>query len=114
MYDVTLIPGDGIGPEVAAAARQVVDATGVNINWHVEEAGAAQIEKFGTPLPDQVIDSIRSTGLALKGPVTTPIGCGFRSVNVALRKALDLYVNLRPAKNYPNIPSHFTDVDLVV
>lgn len=114
MYDVTLIPGDGIGPEVAAAARQVIDATGVKINWHVEEAGAAQIEKTGTPLPEQVIQSIRDTGLALKGPVTTPIGCGFRSVNVALRKALDLYVNLRPAKNYPNIPSHFSDVDLVV
>ena len=114
MYDVTLIPGDGIGPEVAAAARQVIDATGVKINWHVEEAGAAQIEKTGTPLPEQVIQSIRNTGLALKGPVTTPIGCGFRSVNVALRKALDLYVNLRPAKNYPNIPSHFSDVDLVV
>ena len=114
MYDVTLIPGDGIGPEVAAAARQVIDATGVKINWHVEEAGAAQIEKTGTPLPERVIQSIRETGLALKGPVTTPIGCGFRSVNVALRKALDLYVNLRPAKNYPNIPSHFSDVDLVV
>ena len=114
MYDVTLIPGDGIGPEVAAAARQVIDATGVKINWHVEEAGAAQIEKTGTPLPERVIQSIRDTGLALKGPVTTPIGCGFRSVNVALRKALDLYVNLRPAKNYPNIPSHFSDVDLVV
>ena len=114
MYDVTLIPGDGIGPEVAAAARQVIDATGVKINWHVEEAGAAQIEKTGTPLPERVIQSIRDTGLALKGPVTTPIGCGFRSVNVALRKALDLYVNLRPAKNYPNIPSHFSAVDLVV
>ena len=114
MYDVTLIPGDGIGPEVAAAARQVIDATGVKISWHVEEAGAAQIEKTGTPLPERVIQSIRDTGLALKGPVTTPIGCGFRSVNVALRKALDLYVNLRPAKNYPNIPSHFSDVDLVV
>ena len=114
MYDVTLIPGDGIGPEVSAAARRVIDAAGVKINWHIEEAGAAQIEKFGTPLPDRVIDSIRSTGLALKGPVTTPVGCGFRSVNVALRKALDLYVNLRPAKNYPNIPSHFDNVDLVV
>ena len=94
MYDVTLIPGDGIGPEVAAAARQVIDATGVKISWHVEEAGAAQIEKTGTPLPERVIQSIRDTGLALKGPVTTPIGCGFRSVNVALRKALDLYVNV--------------------
>ena len=114
MYDVTLIPGDGIGPEVSAAARRIIDATGVKINWHIEEAGAAQIEKTGTPLPDSVIESIRQTGLALKGPVTTPIGCGFRSVNVALRKALDLYVNLRPAKNYPNIPSHFDSVDLVV
>ena len=94
MYDVTLIPGDGIGPEVAAAARQVIDASGVKINWQVEEAGAAQIEKFGTPLPERVIESIKNTGVALKGPVTTPIGCGFRSVNVALRKELDLYANL--------------------
>ena len=114
MYDVTLIPGDGIGPEVAAAARQVIDASGVKINWHIEEAGAAQIEKFGTPLPDRVIESIKSTGVALKGPVTTPIGCGFRSVNVALRKELDLYANLRPAKNYPNIPSRYQNVDLVI
>lgn len=114
MYDVTLIPGDGIGPEVAAAARQVIDASGVKINWQVEEAGAAQIEKFGTPLPERVIESIKSTGVALKGPVTTPIGCGFRSVNVALRKELDLYANLRPAKNYPNIPSRYQNVDLVI
>lgn len=114
MYDVTLIPGDGIGPEVAAAARQVIDASGVKINWHVEEAGAAQIEKYGTPLPERVIESIKSTGVALKGPVTTPIGCGFRSVNVALRKELDLYANLRPAKNYPNIPSRYQNVDLVI
>lgn len=114
MYDVTLIPGDGIGPEVAAAARQVIDASGVKINWQVEEAGAAQIEKFGTPLPERVIESIKNTGVALKGPVTTPIGCGFRSVNVALRKELDLYANLRPAKNYPNIPSRYQNVDLVI
>ena len=114
MYDVTLIPGDGIGPEVAAAARQVIDASGVKINWQVEEAGEAQIEKFGTPLPERVIESIKNTGVALKGPVTTPIGCGFRSVNVALRKELDLYANLRPAKNYPNIPSRYQNVDLVI
>jgi isocitrate dehydrogenase (NAD+) len=114
MYDITLIPGDGIGPEIVSAARRVIDATGVKINWLVQEAGAAQIEKYGTPLPECVIDSIRQTGVALKGPITTPIGGGFRSVNVALRKAMDLYANLRPAKSYPNIPSHFDNVDIVV
>lgn len=114
MYDITLIPGDGIGPEIADAARRVIDATGVKINWLVEEAGEMQIEKYGTPLPEHVIESIRKTGVALKGPITTPIGKGFRSVNVALRKALDLYANLRPAKSYPNVPSHFTNVDLMV
>jgi isocitrate dehydrogenase (NAD+) len=114
MYDITLIPGDGIGPEIAAAARRVIDMSGVKINWLLEEAGAGQIEKYGNPLPEHVIESIRKTGVALKGPITTPIGSGFRSVNVALRKALDLYANLRPAKNYPNIPSHFTNVDIMV
>ena len=114
MYDITLIPGDGIGPEVSSAACRVIEATGVKVKWHVEEAGLAQIEKYGTPLPDRVIDSIRETGLALKGPITTPVGHGFRSVNVALRKALDLYANLRPAKSYPNIPSHFSNINLMI
>lgn len=114
MYDITLIPGDGIGPEVTTAARRIIDATGVKINWIVKEAGAAQIEKHGTPLPPDVVESIRKTGIALKGPITTPIGTGFRSVNVALRQEMDLYANLRPAKSYPNIPSRYQGIDLVV
>ena len=95
-HKVTLIPGDGSGPEVVAAAKRVVEATGVAIEWDEMEAGAAMIEKYGTPLPDHVIDSIRKNGVALKGPITTPVGKGFRSVNVALRKTFDLYANVRP------------------
>jgi isocitrate dehydrogenase (NAD+) len=113
-YRVTFIPGDGIGPEVAGAARRVIDATGVPIEWEEMEAGSDVMEKYGTPLPDQVIESVRRNKVALKGPITTPIGTGFRSVNVALRKALDLYVNLRPAKYYPGVRSRYQDVDLVV
>ena len=114
MYNITLIPGDGIGPEVAEAAVRVIDATGVEINWIRKDAGADQMEKYGTPLPQHVIDSVRETGIALKGPVTTPLGTGFRSVNVALRHEFDLYANLRPAKNYPSIPSRYENVDLVI
>ena len=114
MYDITLIPGDGIGPEIADAARRVIDATGVKINWLVEEAGAMQIEKYGTPLPEHVIESIRKTGVALKGPITTPIGKGFRSVNVVMRKDLDLYANVRPSRNIPGVATPFPGVDLVV
>jgi isocitrate dehydrogenase (NAD+) len=113
-YRVTLIPGDGIGPEVTLAARRVIGATGVPIEWEVQEAGSDVMDKYGTPLPDQVIESVRRNKVALKGPITTPIGTGFRSVNVALRKALDLFVNLRPAKYYPGVRSRYTDVDLVV
>jgi isocitrate dehydrogenase (NAD+) len=113
-YRVTLIPGDGIGPEVTDAARRVIDASGVSIDWEVQEAGSDVMEKYGTPLPDQVIESIRRNKVALKGPITTPIGTGFRSVNVALRKALDLYVNLRPAKYYPGVRSRYQDVNLIV
>ena len=102
-YKVTLIPGDGSGPEVVAAAKRVVEATGVAIEWDEMEAGAAMIEKYGTPLPDHVIDSIRKNGVALKGPITTPVGTGFRSVNVALRKTFDLYANVRPARTYPGV-----------
>ena len=102
-HKVTLIPGDGSGPEVVAAAKRVVEATGVAIEWDEMEAGAAMIEKYGTPLPDHVIDSIRKNGVALKGPITTPVGKGFRSVNVALRKTFDLYANVRPAKTYPGV-----------
>lgn len=113
-YSVTLIPGDGIGPEVTGATRRVIDATGVSIDWEVVEAGVDVMDKYGTPLPDQVIESVRKNKVALKGPITTPIGTGFRSVNVSLRRALDLYANLRPAKYYPGVRSRYQDVDLVV
>ncbi|WP_313524054.1 isocitrate/isopropylmalate dehydrogenase family protein [Anaerotignum sp.] len=113
-YHVTLIPGDGSGPEVIAAAKKVVEATGVDIQWEMAEAGAAMIEKFGTPLPDETIESIRKTGVALKGPITTPVGTGFRSVNVALRKTFDLYANVRPAKTYPGVITKFENIDLVI
>jgi len=113
-YRVTLIPGDGIGPEVTEATRRVIDATGVPIDWEVQEAGSDVMEKYGTPLPEQVIDSIRRNKVALKGPITTPIGTGFRSVNVALRKALDFYANLRPAKYYEGVRSKYPGTDLVI
>ncbi|NLT74631.1 MAG: isocitrate/isopropylmalate dehydrogenase family protein [Chloroflexi bacterium] len=113
-YPVTLIPGDGIGAEVTAAMRRVVDATGVRIEWEVQEAGAAVIEAYGTPLPEHVLESIRRNRVGIKGPVTTPIGTGFRSVNVALRKALDLYANLRPARSIPGVASRYEDIDLVI
>jgi isocitrate dehydrogenase (NAD+) len=113
-YRVTCIPGDGIGPEIMAAAKVAVAATGVQIQWVDVEAGADVMEKYGTPLPDMVIDSIRETKVALKGPVTTPVGSGFRSVNVGLRKALDLYANLRPAVTIPGVRSRYEGVDLVV
>lgn len=111
---VTLIPGDGSGPEVIAAAKRVVEALGAPIEWDEMEAGAAMIEKYGTPLPDRVLDSIRRTGVALKGPITTPVGTGFRSVNVALRKTFDLYANVRPAKTLPGAATRFENVDLVI
>src|SRR6185437_7409151 len=99
-YQVTLIPGDGIGPEVSGAARRVLEATGVKFEWDVQEAGVTALESQGDVLPEQVVESIRKNGIALKGPLTTPIGGGFRSVNVALRHALELYANLRPARTY--------------
>jgi isocitrate dehydrogenase (NAD+) len=113
-YKVTLIPGDGIGPEVTTATRRVLEATGVEFQWEVVEAGAGVMEKRGTPLPDDVIESIRKNKVALKGPVTTPIGTGFRSVNVALRKSLDHFACLRPCKTYPGVPSYYKDVDIIV
>ena len=113
-HNVTLIPGDGTGPEITDATVRVLESTGVTFNWDVQNCGENTIEAEGTPLPDRVIDSIRKNGTAIKGPITTPIGTGFRSVNVALRKALDTYVNLRPAKYYPGVRSRFTDVDLVI
>ncbi len=113
-HNVTLIRGDGTGPELVEAAKKVLDATGVGFNWDVVEAGVDIMETAGTPLPENVLDSIRKNKVALKGPITTPIGTGFRSVNVALRKELDLYACIRPCKYYPGIRSKYQDVDLVV
>ena len=113
-HNVTLIPGDGIGPEVATAAKRVVDASGAEITWHGVDAGESQMEKYGTPLPQHVLDSVRADGIALKGPITTPIGVGFRSVNVALRKEFDLYANVRPARTFKGVESRYENVDLVV
>src|ERR1035437_6282681 len=96
-HTVTLIPGDGIGPEITTAMRRVVDATGVDIEWEVVEAGWGVMAEYGTPLPEHVIESVRRNKVAIKGPITTPVGTGFRSVNVALRTTLDLYTNLRPS-----------------
>lgn len=114
MHKVTLIPGDGIGPEITEAMRRVVEATGVPIEWEVAEAGAKVIDEYGTPLPDRVLDSIRRNKVAIKGPITTPVGSGFRSVNVTLRKELDLYACLRPAFSIEGVRSFYTDIDLVV
>lgn len=113
-YTVTLIPGDGIGPEVSSAMRRVIAAAGVDIEWDVQPAGEAVIDKYGTPLPEHVLDSVRRNRVGIKGPITTPVGKGFRSVNVALRKALDLYANLRPAASMRGVPAPFSDIDLVV
>jgi isocitrate dehydrogenase (NAD+) len=113
-YRVTFIPGDGVGPELSEATRRVLEATGVEFEWDVQEAGADVMEKYGTPLPEQVLDSIRKNGIAIKGPITTPVGTGFRSVNVALRKELDLYCCLRPCKWYPGVRSRYQDVDIVI
>lgn len=114
MHNITLIPGDGIGPEIIQAAQIAIEATGVHINWDIVEAGADQIAKEGTPLPQKVLDSITKNKVALKGPVTTPIGTGFRSINVALRKELDLFACVRPAHTIQGIKTRFDKVDLVV
>lgn len=113
-YSITLIPGDGIGPEVTEAAVRVLEATGVEFHWDLAFAGDRAQDMYGTPLPNYLLDSIRRNKVALKGPITTPLGSGFRSVNVALRKELDLYVCLRPCKSYPGAPSRYKDVDIVV
>lgn len=113
-HRITLIPGDGTGPEITEATRRVIEATGAPIEWEIKEAGVDVMDRYGTPLPDEVLESIRRNKVALKGPITTPIGTGFRSVNVALRKQLDLYACVRPCKYYPGIRSKYTDVDLVV
>ena len=114
MHTVTLIPGDGIGPEVTDAMVKVVEASGAKINWEKVQAGEAVIEKYNTAIPDYVIDSIKKNKVAIKGPITTPVGKGFKSVNVTLRQKLDLYVNLRPIKSFKGIKSRYEDVDLVI
>ena len=111
---VTLIPGDGIGPEVSEATRRVLDATGVGLEWVVEDAGAEVFEREGTTLPDRVLDQIRRSRVAIKGPITTPVGTGFRSANVALRHELDLFAAVRPSRSLPGVPTRHPGVDLVV
>ena len=113
-YAVTLVPGDGIGPELAEAAKRVLEATGVTLEWDVQQAGEATIATAGTPLPQTVIDSIRANGVALKGPITTPVGSGFRSVNVSLRQELQLFANVRPARSMEGVSARYTGVDLVI
>ena len=114
-HEVTLIPGDGTGPELTEATRRVLEATGVEFDWDVQQAGADVMDQFGgNPLPEQALESIRRTGVAIKGPITTPVGGGFRSVNVGLRKALDLYAQVRPCKTYEGVRTRFEDVDLVI
>lgn len=114
IHNITLIPGDGIGPEISEAAKRVIDATGLDIRWEVVQAGEAVIGRYGTPLPDNVLESIRKNRVALKGPLTTPVGKGFRSVNVTLRQELELYANVRPACTLPGIVTRYEHVDLIV
>jgi isocitrate dehydrogenase (NAD+) len=113
-HRVTLIPGDGIGPELAEATRRVLEATGLEFDWEYQAAGEAMIAEHGTPLPDEVLESIRRNRVALKGPITTPVGGGFRSANVTLRQALGLYANLRPARSIQGLETRYDDVDLVI
>src|ERR687895_68954 len=114
-HRVVLIPGDGTGPELTEATRRVLEATGVDFDWDVRQAGADVMDQYGgNPLPDETLTAIRETGVALKGPITTPVGTGFRSVNVGLRKSLDLYAQMRPCKTYPGVRTRFEDIDLVV
>jgi len=113
-YKITLIPGDGIGPEVTQAAVRILEATGVKFEWEIYEAGAQAYEKYGEYIPKELIHSIERTGVGLKGPVTTPIGGGFASINVELRKHFELYANFRPIRNLPHIPTRYPDVDLII
>jgi len=113
-YSVTLIPGDGTGPEITEATRRVLEATGVPFSWELHQAGLEMLEKFGTVLPDEVIESIKRTKVGLKGPITTPVGKGVRSANVVLRKKLDLYANLRPAKTYQGLRSRYANIDMII
>jgi isocitrate dehydrogenase (NAD+) len=114
VHRVTLIPGDGVGPELSEATRQVLEATGVRFSWDVQEAGASAMDRLGTPLPEQVLESIRTNGVALKGPIATPPSSGIRSVNVALRVALDLYACVRPSRTFAGARSRYEHVDVVV
>src|ERR671934_2410486 len=114
-HRVTFIPGDGTGPEIAEATRRVLEASGAELEWDVQQAGADVMDEFGgNPLPEPVLDSIKQNGVALKGPITTPVGIGFRSVNVALRKTLDLYGQVRPCKSYAGVRSRYENVDVIV
>jgi len=113
-HTITLIPGDGIGPEVTAAVVTILERAGLDVQWESHLAGAAALDRFGVPLPDHLIDSIRGNRVALKGPVATPVGGGFTSVNVSLRKALDLFANLRPVRSLPGVQTRYQDVDLVI
>ncbi|MGQ0668729.1 MAG: isocitrate/isopropylmalate dehydrogenase family protein [Actinomycetota bacterium] len=113
-HRVTFIPGDGVGPELSEATRRVLEASGVGFDWDVQEAGTDVMDRYGTPLPEHVLESIRANRVAVKGPITTPVGSGFRSVNVALRKELDLYACLRPCKSYRGVRSRYEGVDLVI
>jgi isocitrate dehydrogenase (NAD+) len=113
-HNVTFIPGDGVGPEIAEATRRVLEATGIAFNWDVVNAGADVVEEYNTPLPDNVLASIRKNKVAIKGPITTPVGSGFRSVNVAMRKELELFACVRPCKSYEGAPVLFNDIDMVI
>src|ERR671935_1347280 len=113
-HTITLIPGDGIGPEVSSAVVRIIEASGAKVEWETKYAGAQALEKFGSTLPEDLLDSIQRNRVALKGPITTPVGKGFTSVNVGLRKALDLYANLRPVRALPNVPARYPELDLVV
>ena len=113
-HTITLIPGDGIGPEVSSAVVRIIEASGAEVQWETHYAGAQALEKFGNTLPEDLLESIKRNKVALKGPITTPVGKGFTSVNVGLRKALDLYANLRPVRALPNVPARYPELDLVV
>lgn len=113
-HNITLIPGDGIGPEIIAATVRILEASGVDIEWETHIIGAQALEKYGTTIPDATIESIKRNKVALKGPLTTPVGKGFTSVNVGLRKSLDLYANIRPIKALPNVPCRYNELDLVI
>src|ERR671934_2824933 len=113
-HTITLIPGDGIGPEVSSAVVRIIEAAGTEVEWETHYAGAQALEKFGSTLPEELLESIERNRVALKGPITTPVGKGFTSVNVGLRKALDLYANLRPVRALPNVPCRYPELDLVI